>query len=206
MIWARHNKMMRVEGLSFYLPSLLCCPDQMLAVAELNQHLALSSKTVKPIIPQGARYVGYVEIIWSAVCSLAPHSRFAEEARLHLCMDEPKRPTPVRRRLSLTQAVLVKLIPISLVLTLGMQTQSADVLLEHSVFHVKFVHLAARMPKPDKLCNNFRTAGTNGCLDCSRSLLEACNPVSWPCRMWPGSKELRLAKESGAPWRRSSAG
>ena len=63
---------------------------------------------------------GHVKIMWFAVCSLAPHSHFAEEARPHLCMDEPKRPTLVRRRLSLTQAVLIKLIPIGLVLTLEM--------------------------------------------------------------------------------------
>ena len=61
-----------------------------------------------------------LKIMLSAVWSLAPHSQFAEEARPHLCMDEPKRPTPVRRRLSLTQAVLVKLIPIDLVLTIDM--------------------------------------------------------------------------------------
>ena len=64
--------------------------------------------------------MGHVKIMWSAVCSLALHSHFAEKARPHLRMDEPKRPTPVRRRLSLTQAVLVKLIPMCLVLTLGM--------------------------------------------------------------------------------------
>ena len=65
-------------------------------------------------------YVGHVKITWSAVCSLAPHSHFAEEARPYLCMDEPKRSTLVCRRLSLTEAVLVKLIPMGLVLTLGM--------------------------------------------------------------------------------------
>ena len=63
--------------------------------------------------------MGHVEIMWSAVCSLEPHSHFAEEAKPHLYMDEPKRPTPVRRRLSLTQAVLIKLMPMGLVLTLG---------------------------------------------------------------------------------------
>ena len=62
----------------------------------------------------------HVKIMWSAVCSQAPHSHFAEEAKPHLCMHEPKRPTPVRRRLSLTQAVLVKLIPMALLLTLEM--------------------------------------------------------------------------------------
>ena len=61
----------------------------------------------------------HAKIMWSAVDLLAPHSHFSEEARPHLCMDEPKRPTPVRRRLNLTQAVLVKLISMGLVLTLG---------------------------------------------------------------------------------------
>ena len=60
----------------------------------------------------------HVKIMWSANCLLEPHSQFAEEARPHLCMDEPKHPTPVSRRLSLTQAVVVKLILIGLVLTL----------------------------------------------------------------------------------------
>ena len=64
--------------------------------------------------------MGHVKIMWSAVFSLALHSHFVEEARLHLCMDEPKRSRSVRRRLSLTQAVLVKLIPKGLLLTLGM--------------------------------------------------------------------------------------
>ena len=64
--------------------------------------------------------MGHAKIMWFVVYSLAPHSHFAEEARPHSCMDESKRPTPVRRRLSLTPAVLVKLIPIGLVLTIGM--------------------------------------------------------------------------------------
>ena len=120
MIQVGHKKRMGTEGLCFYHPNLLCCLDQMLAVMELSQHLVSSSKTIRSIIPRGARCVGHVEIMWSAVCSLEPHSHFAEEARPHLCMDKPKRPTPVRRRLSLTQAVLVKLIPMCLVMTLGM--------------------------------------------------------------------------------------
>ena len=109
-----------IEGLSFYHLKLLCYLDQMLAVMELIQDLVSSSKTVRPIIPRGARCMGHVKIMRFKVCSLAPHSHFAEEARPHLCMEEPKRPTPVRRLLSLTQAILVKFIPIGLVLTLGM--------------------------------------------------------------------------------------
>ena len=72
--------------------------------------------------------------------------------------------------------------------------------------HVKFVHWVARMRNSDKLCNSFRAAGTNGRLEFSLYLQAARGSVTCPCKMWPGSKELRLAKESVAPWRRSSAG
>ena len=46
----------------------------------------------------------------STVC-FAPHSQAAEEAISHLCRQERKRPTPVRRRLSRTQALLGRVIP-----------------------------------------------------------------------------------------------
>ena len=111
MIQVRHKKRMGTKGLSFDHPTLLCCPVQMLAGS------VSSSKTVRPIVSRGARCVGHVKVMWSAVCSLAPHPNFAEEARPYLCEDELKRLTPVRRRLSLIQAVLVKLIPIDLALT-----------------------------------------------------------------------------------------
>ena len=118
MIQVRHTKRMVTEGLSFDHPSLLFCLDQMMAVTELSQHLVSSSKTIRPLIPRGARSMGHAKTVWSAVCSPAPHSHFAVEARTHLCTDEPKRPTPARLRLSLTQAILVKLIPIGFVPTL----------------------------------------------------------------------------------------
>ena len=92
------------EGLSFYYPRLLHCLDQMLAVMLLSQHRVSSSKTVRPRAPCGARCMGHIVSTWSVVCSEAPHSQFGEGARPHLCMDEWDRPTPVRRRLSLTQA------------------------------------------------------------------------------------------------------
>ena len=95
------------EGLSFYYPRLLYCLNQMLAVMLLSQHRVSSSKTVRPRAPCGARCIGHAVITRSAVCSEAPHSQFGEEARPHLCMDEWNRPTPVRRRLSLTQAARV---------------------------------------------------------------------------------------------------
>ena len=104
------------------------------------EHLVLSSETVRPIIPRSARCVEHVKIMWSAVCSLTPHLHFTEEARPHLCTNEPKYPMPVHRQLSLTQAVLVKLILIGLLLTLEMKIQSADILFKYSVTHVEFVH------------------------------------------------------------------
>ena len=86
----------------------------MLAVMLLSQHRVSSSKTVKPRAPCGARCIGHAVRTWSAVCSEAPHSQFGEGARPHLCMDEWNRPTPVRRRLSLTQAARGKPIPTGL--------------------------------------------------------------------------------------------
>ena len=99
------------ERLFFYYSRLLYCPDQMLAVMVLNHHRVLLSEIVRPFVPFGTRYIGHAIRMWSAVCSATPHSQFGQGAINHLCMDEWNRPTPIRRRLSLTQAVRVKLIP-----------------------------------------------------------------------------------------------
>ena len=120
------------EDLSFY-PRLLYCLNQMLAVMLLSQHRVLSSKTSCPC---GARCIGHAVSTWYAVCSEAPHSQFGEEARPHLCMDEWNRPTPVRRRLSLTQAARDKPIPTGLAPVSGTKTRSLEVLSKYSVFHL----------------------------------------------------------------------
>ena len=99
------------EVLSFYYTRLLHCLNQMLAVVLLSQHRVSLSKTVKPCVPCGARCIGHAVRTWFAVCSEAPHSQFGEGARPHLCIYEWNRPTPVRRRLSLTQAARGKPIP-----------------------------------------------------------------------------------------------
>ena len=83
----------------------------MLAVMSLSQHRVSSSKTVRPHAPCSARCIGHAVRTWSAVCSEAPHSQFGEGARPHLCMDEWNFPTPVGRRLSLTQAARDKPFP-----------------------------------------------------------------------------------------------
>ena len=102
------------EGLSFYYPRLLHCLDQMLALMSLSQHRVSSSKTVRSRAPCGSRCIGHAVSTWSAVCSEAPHSQFGEGARPHLYMDKWNRPTPVRRRLNLTQAARGKPIPTGL--------------------------------------------------------------------------------------------
>ena len=137
------------EGLSFYYPRLLNCLDQMLAVMSLSQHRVLSSKTVRPRAPCGARCIEHAVSTWSAVCSEAPHSQFGEGARPHLCMDEWNRPTPVRRRLSLTQADRGKPISTDLGPVSGTKVRSLEAFLQYSVFHLWFVHSEARMPSLD---------------------------------------------------------
>ena len=139
----------------------------MLAVMSLSQHQVSSSKTVRPRAPCGARCVGHVVRTWSAVCAEAPHSQFGEGARPHLCMDEWNRPTPVRRRLSLTQAARDKPIPTGLALVPGTKARSLEAFSQYSVFHLWFVHSEARMPSLARLSKRFRAAGTNGRLDLS---------------------------------------
>ena len=77
-----------------------------------DSHLAKLSFTVsRPRIPFRWRYMEQDVIIWSAVCSSAPHSQDAMEAMPHLCINDQKRPTPVRRWFSRTQASLGSPIP-----------------------------------------------------------------------------------------------
>ena len=102
------------EGLSFYYPRLQYCLIQMLAVVLLNQHRVLSSRTVRPCAPCGARCIEHAVRTWSAVCLEVLYSHFGEGTRPHLCMYEWNRPTPVRRRLSLTQTARSKPIPTGL--------------------------------------------------------------------------------------------
>ena len=124
------------EGLSFYNPRLLHCLNQMLAVVLLSQHRVSSSKTVRSRAPCGARCIGHAVRTWSAVCSEAPHSQFGEGARPHLCMDEWNRPTPVRRRLSLTQVARGKPIPTGLAPVPETKARSLEAFSQYSVFHL----------------------------------------------------------------------
>ena len=124
------------EGLSFYYPRLLHCPDQMLAMMSLSQHRVSSSKTVRPRAPCGAQCIGHAVSTWSAVCSEVPHLQFGEGVRPHLCMDEWNRPTPVCRWLSLTQAAQGKPIPTGLTLASSTKAQSLEAFSQYSAFHL----------------------------------------------------------------------
>ena len=95
-----------------------------------------SSKTIRPRAPCGARCIGHAVSTWSAVCSEAPHSQFGEGAKPHLCMDEWNRPTPVRRRLSLTQAARGKPISTGLAPVRGTKVRSLEAFSQYSAFHL----------------------------------------------------------------------
>ena len=150
------------EGLSFYYPRLLYCLNQMPAVMLLSQHRVSSSKTVRPCASCGARCIGHAVSTWSAVCSEAPHSQFGEGARPHLCMDKWNRPTPVHRRLSLTQAARGKPIPTGLAPVKSTEPESI-----FTVLRFPFViHLfRSADAKSGKVVQRFRAPDTNGRLD-----------------------------------------
>ena len=123
------------RGFILLLPQAAVLP-QMLAVMLMIQHRLSSSKTVRPRAPCGARFIGHVVSTWSAVCSEAPHSQFGEGARPHLCMDEWNLPTPVRRRLSLTQAARSKSILTGLAPVPGTKARNLEAFSQYSVFHL----------------------------------------------------------------------
>ena len=155
----------------------------MLAVVFLSQHRVSSSKTVRSRAPCGARCIGHAVSTWSEVCSEASHSQFGEGARPHLCMDEWNRPTPVRRRLSLTQAARGKPIPTGLAPVSSTKARSLEAFSQYSVFHLWFVHSEARMPSLARLSKRFRAAGTNGRLDLSLTWRVSEDPLKRPYKI-----------------------
>jgi len=89
----------------------------------------------------------------------APHSQGAEEAIPHLHKQEQKRPTPVRRELSRTHAVLGRVIPGGWVPASWMKLRILVALSVYSAFQC-----AARTLLSDELMSCC-AVGTNGCLD-----------------------------------------
>ena len=98
-------------------------------------------------------------------------------------------------------------VSIGLVITLNVKEWIADIFFEYSLLHFMFVHWTVRLPISDRLFNSFRANGTNVRRDFSLFLLIFCDPRNkWPCKMWSGSKQPRLAIENVAPWRWISPG
>ena len=137
IMWKRIHSRYGAEGLSFYYPRLLFWSDQVLAMMLLSHHPVFSSKTVRAHIPCGARCMRHAIKMWSVVFSEALHLKFGEEVcEPHLCMDKWNHPTPVLRRLGLTQAAWDNPIPTGLVLILGTKPQSLEVFSQYSTFHL----------------------------------------------------------------------
>ena len=119
--------------------------------------------------PLGARWIGHADITWSAVCSSAPHSHSGVGARPHLCIHERKRPTPVLKRFSLTQASLGKSSPEGSDPAVGTKARSLESDSRHSFFHIWSVQSVARISKLERFSSILRAAGTNGRRDINLS-------------------------------------
>jgi len=171
----------------------------------LSSHSIVSlSRTVRPCSPWGGRWIGHWGTTWSTVCSSAPQSQAVEEALPHLYKQERKRPAPVQRRLSSTQALLGRIIPRVCVPVTGIKMRSLAGLSAHSAFHWWSAHCAARVLLSEKLMS-YCAAGTNGCLDLRRRASALGGRVSDESSRCPGFM-ARRAGDSVSPLRRSSAG
>ena len=115
--WESDTNRTGAEGLSFYYPQAAVVPesDAGSGVIKPASSFVIQNRQTSCSMWCPMYCIGHAVITWSAVCSEAPHSQFSEEARPHLCMDEWNRPTPVCRRLSLTQAARGKPIPTGMV-------------------------------------------------------------------------------------------
>ena len=90
----------------------------------LSSHSIVSQfRTVRPYSPWEGRWIGHWRTTWSTVCS-APHSQAAEEAIPRMYKQERKIPTPVRRGLNRTQALLGRVTPGGWVRVSGMKMRS----------------------------------------------------------------------------------
>jgi len=88
----------------------------------------------------------------------------------HLCKQEWKSPTPVRRRINITHAVLSRAIPGGWVLMLGMKVRSFVVLSNYSAFHRRSVQNATLQLEPSDELMSCCKAGRTGCTNVARGL------------------------------------
>ena len=177
-----------------------CISGQML----ISHSMTSSSRTVRPCSPWRGWWIGHWRITWSTVCSSAPHSQAAEKAIPNLYRQERKRPTPVRRRLSRTQALLWRVATVGYLPVSGMKMRGLVGLSAHSAFHWWSAHCAARMLLSDKLMSCC-AADTNGCLHLRRRAFALDGQMSAEWSRCPRSMAQR-ARDSVASLRRSSVG
>jgi len=101
------------------------------------EHIRLRNPALESNISDSATL--HWRTTWSTVCSSAPHSQTAEEDIPHLYKQERKRPTPVRRWLSRTQALLGLLIKGGWVPVSGIKGRSPGVFCNHSASHRSYI-------------------------------------------------------------------
>jgi len=178
-----------------------------ISVQVLSSHLVASSPgTVRPCSPWGGRWIGHWRTTWQTVCSSAPHSQATEETIPNLYKQERKRPTPVRRRLSRTQALLWRVIPGRWVPVSRMRMRSFMVLSVHTAFHWWSAYFAVRflsLSDEQMICC---AASTNGCLDLRRRAFALDRPVSAEWSRCPDSMARGAMDNVVAPLRQRSAG
>jgi len=142
----------------------------------LSSHSIVSStETVRPCSPWGGRWIGHSKTTWSAVCSSAPHWQATEGAIPHLCKQERKRPIPVRRRLSRTQALLGRVIPGRCVPVSKMESRSV----------LQPLRIICDPPRAQHSWCCYQMSccatGTNGCLDFRQA---PCVYTRWVGERW----------------------
>ena len=144
-------------------------------------------------------------ITCSAVCSFAPHSQATLETTTYLCVSKRNRAMPVRRRLSLTHAGLVKPNPGGIGLTSLINVWSVEAFSRYSMHHLYSAHRATLLHDWAGLFSSSSAACTNGYLDLSCLSCPPSKDRSLSYERSSGSR-VRPAKDSTAFWRRSSVG
>jgi len=154
-------------------------------------------------VPFGGWYKGQKASMWSAVCSYAPKLQFTKGTKPHLCIVERNSPTPVRRRFSLIQEGLVRVISRGEGQGNGISVWRREVFFCHSVFQLCSVQKAAVVLDLSRSFSSSSAAGTKGCLNLSSCccVVGVNKNRSW--RRCSGSI-ARRARDSVALFRRSS--
>ena len=124
------------RGFILLLPQTAALPESDAGSGVIKSTLSFVIQNRQTCAPCGARCIGHAVRTWSAVCSELPHLQLGDGARPHFCMDEWNCPTPVRRRLSLTQAARGKPIRTGLAPVPGTKARSLKAFSQYFIFHL----------------------------------------------------------------------